>query len=203
MADHFDTLAQSWNQDPKKRERAQTTAKYCRKISANNKRRLLDFGGGTGMVSLYLHKDFDAITIADTSREMLKVARDNIAKAGISNIKTLELDQGIAEVTDSYSAIVTLMTLHHIADVNGFFRDAARVLSSGGVLLIADLYREDGSFHKTVPDFDGHNGFEVEELTEKLDQAGFSVKQVSTFFEIQKGDAVFPLFFLVAEKRNS
>lgn len=205
MKNYFDSLASSWDQDPMKIERSRTTAEYCKKAPLKVKKRLLDFGGGTGLLSVYLHDSFDQITIVDTSEEMLRVAQEKIQEAKIPNIKTLKINNDISEVDGNCSTIITLMTLHHISDVDEFFNSASKFLDSHGALIIADLYQEDGSFHKHVQEFNGHNGFEIQELSKKLENAGFEVVQVCKYFEIKKKinpdeERTFPLFFLVAEK---
>ncbi len=205
MSENFDLLASTWDQDPMKIKRSKTTAEYCMKASLKAKERLLDFGGGTGLLSVCLHNFFDQITIVDTSKEMLRVAQEKIKEAKITNIKTVKINDDISEVIDKYSAIVTLMTLHHIPDIDKFFHSASTILDNYGALIIADLYQEDGTFHKHVQGFKGHNGFEIDELSKKLKHAGFNVTQVSEYFAIKKEispgeEKTFPLFFLVAVK---
>ena len=81
MREYFDKMAGSWDQDPMKIERSKVTAEYCKKVPLKATKKLLDFGGGTGLLSLYLHDTFDHITIADSSKEMLKIAQEKIKKA--------------------------------------------------------------------------------------------------------------------------
>ena len=205
MSDYFDNLADTWDNDPVKIERSGITAEYCKKAPLKVKNHLLDFGGGTGLLSVFLRDTFEQITIADSSTEMLRVAQEKISEASITNIQTLKIQDDISEVTGSYSAIVTLMTLHHINDVNRFLHNAAAILEKNGALIIADLYKEDGSFHSHVDGYDGHNGFAIDELSEKLQSVGFKVVEVEDYFEIRKenpagDDKVYPLFFMVAEK---
>lgn len=205
MSDYFDQLADTWDNDPVKIERSRITAEYCRKAPLKVKKHLLDFGGGTGLLSVFLRDTFDRITIADSSTEMLRVAREKISEAAITNIETLKINDDISEITGSYSAIVTLMTLHHINDVDRFLHSAAAILEKNGALIIADLYKEDGSFHEHVEGYSGHNGFTIEELSAKLQATGFEVVEVKEYFEIRKEnpageDTVYPLFFMVAEK---
>lgn len=208
MSNYFDQLAETWDQDSAKIERSRVTAEYCKRVSFYDNTNLLDFGGGTGLLSLYLHDSFKFVTIADSSKEMLRVAQEKIKEAKIVNIQTLEINDDISEIPDTYSAVITLMTLHHIVDIDQFFRSTAKILNDSGALIIADLYKEDGSFHQHVQDYNGHNGFEMEQLSEKLEKAGFKVTQVSQYFEIKKENSSgkeqsYPLFFLVAEKQAS
>jgi cyclopropane fatty-acyl-phospholipid synthase-like methyltransferase len=207
MSDYFDQVASTWEQNPMINVRARITAEYLKLASLKVNKHLLDFGGGTGSLSVYLLDSFDQITIVDTSKEMLKVAQEKIKEAKITNIKTFKIKDNISEIVDKYSAIITLMTLHHISDIDKFFYSASKILDKHGALIIADLYQEDGSFHKHDHGFNGHNGFKIEELSKKLKYAGFEVSQVCEYFEIKKEinpgeEKVFPLFFLVAEKSD-
>lgn len=206
MSSYFDQLAQTWDQNPMKIERAKATADQCLQVPLHERKSLLDIGGGTGTLSIFLRDHFDAITIADTSSEMLKVAREKITGTGVSNIETLLLRDDISEITSRYSAIITLMTLHHIADIDAFLGSVTNLLDDQGTLMIADLTKEDGSFHKHVEDFDGHNGFEPNELTKRLEGKGFEVTCAEQYFEIEKENSAgekqaYPLFFMAAKKR--
>jgi len=206
MTNYFDAVAGSWDQDPMKVDRAMATAECCSQVLLDSRRHLLDFGGGTGLLSVCLSDYFEQITIADTSPAMLQMAGQKIAKAGLSHIHTQLIDADINELNDSYSAIVTLMTLHHIADTARFFAGAAELLESRGALMIADLYPDNGLFHSHNSEFDGHNGFAIEGLANDLRAAGFDVVSVQDYYTISKTIASgekrrFPLFFLVARKR--
>lgn len=207
MTEHFDKVASTWDQDPMKVERSRLTALNCKQAPLKSRKKLLDFGGGTGLLSLFLQDSFDQITLADSSNEMLKIAEEKIKEANINNIKTVKIQKCISEIKDKYSAIISLMTLHHIPEVEEFISKSSKLLIDEGALIIADLYKEDGSFHKQTPDFDGHNGFEISSLSEKLEVNGFSVIQVTNYYEIEKEVSPeivkkFPLFFLFAEKNK-
>lgn len=74
-------------------------------------------------------------------------------------------------------------------------------------LCIVDLDKEDGSFHKEYEDFDGHNGFNQEELKDILTSVGFKDIQSNTFFydeKIIEGENVsYSLFLMKASKNES
>ena len=138
---------------------------------------------------------------------MLQIAQIKIAEANINNIETLQVDK-LSALTSKHSAIVTLMTLHHIPDVNEFFTDAYSVLEDNGMMIIADLYEDDGSFHKHNPSFNGHNGFNISALTAIAERAGFIVQSVELYYEMWQenfdGDeASYPLFLFVVKKLKS
>lgn len=78
------------------------------------------------------------------------------------------------------------------------------LLNNHGYLCIVDLDEEDGSFHKNYPDFDGHNGFNQEELKKVLIGAGFRDIESNTFFydeKIIEGQKInYSLFLMKARK---
>ena len=77
------------------------------------------------------------------------------------------------------------MTLHHVPDTTRLIGILHKMLAPGGVLAIADLDAEDGSFH---PDKTGveHFGFEREAFKRVLEDAGFVDVRDSTAFAFSK-----------------
>lgn len=204
MSDYFDSLASTWDDNPMKVERAEATAAKVKSIDFETYDSVVDFGSGTGLLGVQLRHTFATVHLADSSEKMLEVAQDKISKAGLDNIYIRHITS-LSELPDQHSAIVTLMTLHHIADVKDFFAQAWQALEPKGTLMIADLYKEDGSFHKNRPDFDGHNGFDVAELESIAEQTGFSIEHAAPYYEVLKEnnegiEVAYPLFFFVAKK---
>ena len=70
-------------------------------------------------------------------------------------------------------------------------------------LCIADLDKEDGTFH-TDGTTDVHLGFERAELQRWVEDAGFADVKFSTAYEIKKKiddiEKIFPVFLLTARK---
>ena len=54
---------------------------------------------------------------------------------------------------ERFDLVYTLMTLHHIPDTAKILGSFQALLQPGGVLCIADLDKEDGSFHSHEADF--------------------------------------------------
>ena len=95
------------------------------------------------------------------------------------------------------------MVLHHIRDIGAILKKFFHLLTPGGILAIADLYSEDGSFHDG--DTNVHPGFKPEKLTSILHQQGFNDTAVSPCFIIRKENSVkeikeYPVFLLTAKK---
>jgi len=73
------------------------------------------------------------------------------------------------------------------------------MLNSGGILAIADLYTEDGSFHG--PGVKVHWGFDPEKLTKIFRNAGFKKIEYKTCFEVtRESGAKYPVFLMTAQK---
>jgi 2-polyprenyl-3-methyl-5-hydroxy-6-metoxy-1,4-benzoquinol methylase len=134
---------------------------------------------------------------------MLDVLREKIAVANIQNMTPRQLDLMIdALPTERYQVIYTLMTLHHIPDTDRVLRAFYDLLDPAGYLCVADLDKEDGTFHEE--EFHGHLGFERAELAALARAIGFTDIGFSTVFHMIKDvDGVskdFPIFLMVAYK---
>jgi hypothetical protein len=79
----------------------------------------------------------------------------------------------------------------------------ASLLGDGGDLCVVDLEREDGSFHSSDVDFDGHRGFDRTALAAQLKAAGFTDVQFEQCYEIEKEGGRFPLFLAMCALRGS
>jgi ubiquinone/menaquinone biosynthesis C-methylase UbiE len=205
---NFDEKAKAWDKDPKRVERAGVFAneilKFLGKIKLEN---ALEFGSGTGLVSFYLKDHFNSITLADNSSGMINVLKEKIRDEKISNMKPLLIDiikekGGLSE----YDILYTLLTLHHIKDIPGIFKLFNSILKPGGYLFIGDIVTEDGTFHQRDPEFDGHKGFDTDELQKLLVLNGFLIEFESIFCEIEREDnnkiKKFPLFLIIGKKLN-
>lgn len=204
MSNYFDSVADDWDNNPLKVERARITAQKIKEVDFQSYNSCIDFGSGTGLLGVALRDHFAKIHLADSSNEMLKVATNKLVDSKITNVETHHIN-GLADFSTSHSAIVTLMTLHHIDNIKDFFTDAYNVLEQKGALIIADLYKEDGSFHRHNPSFNGHNGFDVDKLSNVAESVGFNVEKVEAYYEIwqenDEGEKLpYPLFLFVAKK---
>jgi 2-polyprenyl-3-methyl-5-hydroxy-6-metoxy-1,4-benzoquinol methylase len=200
----FDERAGEWDADPVRAERARAVAKQIRAmVPLTPGMTALEYGCGTGLLGFALQPYLARITLADSSEGMLAVLRRKIAAGAVSNMTATKLDLTTdAPPPERYGLVCTLMTLHHIPDTGRLLRDFHALLNRGGYLCIADLDREDGSFHG--PEFSGHKGFDREALAAVAADAGFRGIWFATAFEMIKKvegrDRVFPLFLMVAER---
>ena len=154
-------------------------------------------------MSFALQTDLGQLTLADSSPGMLAVLEEKITAANAGNLRPLPLDLSHDPLPAArYDLIYTLMTLHHVADVDRLLRDFQALLRPGGWLGIADLDQEDGSFHG--PGFTGHHGFDREALRAQLVDAGFDGVDFSTCYLMKKATdqdtREYPLFLAVATR---
>lgn len=203
----FDSKAASWDDDPARGERARKVAEVLRKqIPLNSNISAFEYGCGTGLLSFNLHPYLKHITMADNSEGMLAVLADKIARLAVSNMDVLKTDLTEDELAaGTYDLIYTLMTLHHVEDVDVILAAFNDMLNPTGYLCIADLDKEDGTFHGQG--FTGHNGFDRTELVHSLVKNGFVIKYNELCFEVKKRGAdgsvrIYPLFVMIAQKVN-
>ncbi|MFM2479941.1 methyltransferase domain-containing protein [Celerinatantimonas sp. YJH-8] len=198
---YFDALAAQWDNNPEKWRRASVAAQRIEQLNLLPHGNLIDYGCGTGLLGLQLLGAFQHIYLADASEAMLQVAQAKINQDRIHNASVCQVEQ-LADVPVNASAITMLMVLHHILDLEAFFQQAYRKLDTGGAFIVVDLVKEDGSFHQDLPDFDGHNGFELEQLSKLAQKTGFKVGFNEAYDEIYKQSCKrsYPLFMLVAYK---
>lgn len=203
---YFDNQALEWDNDPQKVERAEVFAKEINDfIKPNNKLNALEFGCGTGLLSFKLKDNFKSITLADNSEGMISVLKEKIDKEGIKNFIPLQIDLFESEIQfPEIDVIYTLMTLHHMPDINETLKAFSSILAPKGFLCIADLVKEDGSFHAHHNGFDGHNGFDKDELSGTLLKSGFNVVYYKECFVIEKkvDEKInkYPLFLMICKK---
>jgi ubiquinone/menaquinone biosynthesis C-methylase UbiE len=202
---NFDERAKDWDTDPMKVNRAKTVAEAIRgAIPLTAEMSALEYGCGTGLLSFALQPDLGQITLADTSQGMLDVLADKIFASGVGNITPLRLDLSADPLPDSpFNLTYSLMTLHHIEDAKGILQKFHALLKPGGWLCVADLDKEDGTFH-TDGATDVHLGFERGELQGWVAEAGFADVKFSTVYEIKKKiqgvEKTFPVFLMTAQK---
>lgn len=201
---HFDQSADRWDADPVKVARAEAVAEAIRRaVPLSPELRAMEYGCGTALVSFALRGRLGHITLADVSPGMLAVVARKLAAAPGPDMSPLRLDLLADAVPDTrFGLIYSLMTFHHIDDIDTVLARCHALLEPGGHLCLADLDAEDGSFHG--PEFDGHRGFEREDLAAQARRAGFADVRFETVFHMHRPDSAgqrdFPLFFMTARK---
>ena len=202
----FDQAAATWDEKPQRVKLAGEVADaIIREVPLTTDMNALDFGCGTGLLTLRLQPFVRTIIGADSSRGMLDILNTKIVAAGLDNICSMHYDpaQGDA-LKGKYHLIVSSMTLHHIQEIEPLFSQFHAALIPGGILCLADLDLDEGQFHA---DSTGvfHEGFDRAAVRNSLTKAGFVEVRDLTATEIVKPAAdgttkSFSVFLMLAKK---
>lgn len=203
----FDIKASGWDANPVHLQRSVAIAqKLIEMIPLTKDARALELGAGTGLLSLLLRDRLKSVTMIDSSQEMIRIIDKKIAEQGITNMKTLVCDLEKEDLEGHYDMVYSQMVFHHVGDIDKILEKFYLLLNPGGYLAIADLYKEDGSFHEEH--FTGHTGFDPDELSDMLKRNHFYDIRYESCFVIRKPLAngsfrEYPVFLMTARKTDS
>ena len=109
-------------------------------IASADPRDLLDIGTGTGRMLEILAPRVEHALGIDQSREMLSIARVNLARAGLENgsVRLGDMYQ-LAVPGSSFDAVVIHQVLHYADRPAAAIAEAARVLRPNGILMLVDF----------------------------------------------------------------
>lgn len=199
----FDDEAATWDDDPGHEKRQVAVAEAIQTaVNLNPEMSAVDVGGGTGRLSILLADSVGSVVVTDPSAGMVQVARERIEAAGLSErLRAVQVDLTMGRFDGLYDVAWSSMALHHVQDLDELLRSVSRILVHGGRLAIADLDEDlDGAFHADKVDFDGHHGFDRQQLTGQLARAGFADIKFVDATTILKGDREFGVFLCTATK---
>jgi len=181
MTNRFDQGAASWDaKEDRTKMAASVTAAIRKEVPLNKKMQILDFGCGTGLISLSLSPDVASLTGVDNSTGMLEVFMEKAATQNLPNVQGLNLNlAGGDDLTGSYDLILSSMTFHHVKDVPALLMKLFKGLKPGGYLCVADLDPDNGLFHADNSDI-FHFGFEREVMMDLFRSAGLTKVRAST-----------------------
>lgn len=185
----FDKEAASWDEKP---ARIKLTNDIAQAISEHvvltGDMDVLDFGCGTGLLTLRLQPFVHSVTGVDSSPGMLRMLKAKTDAMNLQNVRTLlvDLEKGDT-LAGTYDLIVTSMTLHHVRGIGALLDQFYKCTVPSGYLSIADLDTEGGEFHENN---DGvfHFGFDRPVLRQAFVDAGFVDVRDTTAGEMVKTD---------------
>jgi len=201
MNESFDQKAKTWDDEPRRIQLTERLFAAIEKaVSLGSDRTALDYGCGTGLLTLALAPRVCHITGVDTSQGMLKVLAQKARISEINNVDCLQSDFSSDPLpAGPYDLITSAMTLHHVADTKALLQKFFSLLESGGRLAIADIDTEDGSFHGH-PEGIHHLGFDRVDLAQQLARCGFEEIRFTTATQIEKNERIYPVFLVTAQK---
>ena len=204
MSQH-DQKAAEYDKNPNRVKSAQIIANFIEQALPLNKDfSAMEFGCGTGLVTMFLRDKLKSITAIDNSSGMLEKLKEKIHKEKVTNVTPVQVDlTGEITLPDKYDIIFSSMTFHHIEDYQFLLEKIFEMLKPNGMVAIADLEAEDGSFHSVDTEI-AHKGFEKGAFAESLKKAGFVDVKCTTAFvipgSVRGSERDYPIFLATGKK---
>ena len=167
-------------------------------VALNDEMHVMDFGAGTGLISSQVAPHVNKITAVDISKAMLEKLVEKPELAG--KVEALCQDITSKPTGVDYDLIMSAMAMHHVEDTENMIEQFAAHLKPGAKIALADLDKEDGSFHP--PGMEGvyHSGFEREAFAGLLERKGFKDVNLVTAHTVDGEHQTYPIFLAVATK---
>lgn len=132
-----------------------------------------DLGTGTGFLLPYLSEIATKVVGIDNSREMLKIAKNNLKTLKIKNV---QLKYGCIEKLpvekNTFNAAFANMVLHHSAKPILAIKEIHRILKKNGKVVIIDLLKHNvDEMREKMGDL--WLGFDTNEIQNWLNETGF------------------------------
>jgi ubiquinone/menaquinone biosynthesis C-methylase UbiE len=171
---NFDEEAATWDKNPGRVKVANDIADaILDEQILTPEMNLLEFGCGTGLLTLRLLPLVRSVTGVDSSEGMLGVLRKKIQDQNLTNLRLQHLDlQKGDTLGGSYDLVICSMTLHHVKETGLLLDQLFKVTAPCGHLCIADLDPDDGQFHGDN-DTVFHHGFDRTDLRRAIEDAGY------------------------------
>jgi len=195
----FNDKAAAWDQNPVHNERSMAIASAIKKmIPLNNTMKALEYGAGTGLLSFLLKDEFREIVLMDSSTEMIRICEEKRLTYNTAHIRPILFDLERDRFGETFDIVFNQMVFHHISDIQTILQKFHDMLNPGGILVIADLYSEDGSFHGS--DVQVHHGFDPEHLSLTISKYGFRDISYQPCYNVRRDEREYPVFLIKAVK---
>ncbi|MCE7782080.1 class I SAM-dependent methyltransferase [Staphylococcus xylosus] len=182
--DRFDQIAQKYD-DPERIHLAHIiTQAITQQIKDTNYQTLLDYGGGTGLVTLNIAEYFEAVTLMDASSQMVDIFEHKVSDLNQTSINTLVGDVLLDDTIlnhKNYDVIVLSLVLLHSGNYQLLLQKLYNHLNSGGMMILVDFDKNENIYHPKV-----YNGFEQMDIIHVFNELGLRNPQINTFYSGEK-----------------
>ncbi|MEB6299268.1 class I SAM-dependent methyltransferase [Staphylococcus xylosus] len=182
--DRFDQIAQKYD-DPERIHLAHIiTQVITQQIKDTNYQTLLDYGGGTGLVTLNIAEYFEAVTLMDASSQMVDIFEHKVSDLNQTSINTLVGDVLLDDTIlnhKNYDVIVLSLVLLHSGNYQLLLQKLYNHLNSGGMMILVDFDKNENIYHPKV-----YNGFEQMDIIHVFNELGLRNPQINTFYSGEK-----------------
>jgi len=199
MSDLFNEKAKDWDADEMKSLLSSAVGSSILKyVPLDQQMDVMDFGAGTGLISSHVAPLVNKIVAVDISKAMLDKL---VSKPELQG----KVEAVCQEITDKpigakFDLIMSAMALHHVEDTQKLLIAFSEHLKSGAKVALADLDKEDGSFHRDGIEGVFHSGFERDELRTLLENNGFDDVQFFTAHTVKREEKEYSVFLVIATK---
>lgn len=199
MTDLFHAKATDWDADDMVQKLSSAiSSEILNNVQLDASMQVMDFGAGTGLISTHIAPCVSAITAVDISQAMLEKLA---AKAELQNKVSIQCRDIIHQpLNREFDLVVSAMAMHHVEDTALLLKTLFEHMVPGATLALADLDKEDGSFHPENTEGVFHQGFDRRELELLLEKSGFKDVHFSTAITVYKNDKPYPVFLVTAKK---
>jgi putative AdoMet-dependent methyltransferase len=199
MPDLFKQKAGDWDANQMRTQlSAAVGASILKHVPLEADMDVMDFGAGTGLLTSHIVPRVKQVAAVDTSASML----DKLAAKPEFTGKVTPVCQDITEqpLNQSFDLIISAMAMHHVENTRRLFASFADHLQPGGWIALADLDKEDGTFHPADVEGVFHHGFARDELEAIIADQGFVDIRFETAHTVDKEGKRYPIFLVTATK---
>jgi len=185
----FDKDALTWDDLPRRINLAKAVVENIIPFLKGYEK-ILEFGCGTGLVGVNLAPFVKQLTGIDTSEKMTEKFNE---KAKILNLNAKAYKKDIFDINKQFDAVISSMTLHHIKEIKKLSKKLYQITDT---VFLADLVKEDGTFHTRGNKDVYHFGFSKDELENYFEEWNMQYKIIHTV----KKHKDFPVFLITLTK---
>lgn len=197
--DYFAEKAQDYDNKNSRTQNVDNIAQtILKQVPFSKEMKIMDFGSGTGLLLTKIAPHVNEITAIDISASMNEVLKAKV-NAVDCKLNIVEMDLTKQSLDGKFDAIISSMTIHHIENVLELFKKLYSLLNDNGTIAIADLDKEDGSFHTTNTGV-FHCGFDRTDFLNIAKEAGFKDLKIQTASTVKNETGNYPIFLLTGKK---
>lgn len=139
---------------------------------------VVDFGCGTGVLTVELARWAGHVTAIDRSEGALQKAKAEAARQQLRNIRFLAADlEKLPLEAASADLVVISQSLHHVGNIDAVLAEAARLLKPGGRVVVLELLPHDEAWVKSRLGHQ-HLGFDPDAVQAAMARAGLEAQLV-------------------------
>lgn len=187
--EYFSLNAESWEEIRRHHVPEERVEKeLCHIIGSTPINSLLDLGTGTGRILELLQGQYRRGLGVDASHHMLTIARDKLDKAGITHASVRQGDIfNLSFDRQSFDLIIIHQVLHFLHDPAPAIKEAAKMLSPGGRMVVIDFAPHDLDYLR-VEFAHARLGFAHESVSGWMTSQGLEVAKISDLTPQNKQD---------------